>query len=189
MPLTRARAQVASYYPDLVQPPFPFVSSVANAVRSANTMYICRYVMPRSGLLRDVSVFIQTQSGNLAVGLYDCGEANNTLFTRTYDSGSVAMAAAGAWQVVADPQVAVKIGQQLFIGIQIDNATASVLNASALGSAGADKLPTNFLPYFTNPLPVVCATQAQGGFTRPASFTQSALTSQTGAICALARIS
>ena len=136
---------------------------------SANLITAGRVTIPKAGTLHDLAVFIGTSSGNLRVGIYDCGVATPNVATRLYDSGSIAMPAAG-WQIIGDPALAVTAGQQLDLVASIDNAVARIGQGFAgpnVGSMGT--LPANFIP--SSAAPKMYWTRDPGSFTLPATVT------------------
>lgn len=112
----------------------------------ANSSRTVRVTIPKSGTLHDLAIFPTTSSGNVDVGVYDTGDASSGNRTRLYHSGSVACAAANAWQVVGDPNLVVVKGQQVDICLSCDNNTASFLATAALSNANIAQFPTSFLP-------------------------------------------
>jgi hypothetical protein len=117
--------------------------STANA-NMANTMLGRRYIMPKGGALHDVGVFVTSNEANLAIGVYDTGNAstgNRTLLA----SNSFTSVANGAW-CTWDPALAVTEGQHLDIGV-FPSATATLFMAENNPTAATYELPnTSFLP-------------------------------------------
>lgn len=88
---------------------------------------LARFIVPKTGLLKSLSCFPKTSVGNVAMGVYDTGDAAAGKRTRLYESGSVAVGTASKWQVVAAaPNIAVKSGQQLDILAVFDSNTVEL---------------------------------------------------------------
>lgn len=64
---------------------------------AANTLRAARVVMPFTGTLFDLSIFVGTASGNIIAGIY------STAATRVsqFNTGSIALAGTNAWQILA----------------------------------------------------------------------------------------
>lgn len=96
-------ARVNSFYnTSRIVPTFSpnhYIGSTAQGVAnlSSNTIRAARVVMPFTGTLFDLSIFVGTASGNIIAGIY------NTAGTRVsqFNTGSVAIAGTNAWQVLA----------------------------------------------------------------------------------------
>lgn len=135
------REAFAPQYPALVAPYGPRFVTLA-AAHSANEMRGTRVIIPRTGRLRDVTVWIGTQSGNIAAAVYD---TTATTRNRLATSGSVAAGAGGAWQTVFDPDLAVTAGDQIDLAVAADNGTVTFGRASSIVSSGIADLPAGFL--------------------------------------------
>lgn len=106
--------------------------------------YFARVIAPRAGVLKDLMCWPKTQLGNVAMAIYDTGDAEAGKRTRLYQSGSVAVGVASKWQVVAEsPGVNVKAGQQLDIFAVFDSATVE-LGRWSLASGNVAQLPANY---------------------------------------------
>lgn len=101
-----------------------------------------RVVIPKDGLLRDLSVFVGTAAGNVEVAVLDTAATTRNIL---YKSGNVAVAGTNVWQVIADPQLPVSRGDALDFEASFSSATVRVawLNSFA---AGYGDLPTGYLP-------------------------------------------
>lgn len=147
----------------------------------ATRMYFARCVIPFDGTLHDVALFISVTSGNIIASVYDVAA---TTRTRLWDSGSVAVGTAGAYQIIGDPALAVTQGQQIDIAIMIDNATASVAR-SAAGAAAMTILPTNFVP---GSKPALFGLANPGSFATPATIAESGIFSINVSPTPIARV-
>ena len=140
MPLTERITNQPIDLPALVAPYDPRFVTLASG-HSANEMRGQRVIIPRTGRLRDVAVWIGTSSGNIAAAVYDTtGTTRNRLAT----SGSVA-AGGGGWQIVFDPDIAVTAGDQIDLAVAADNATVTFGRFSSAVSSGIADLPTGFV--------------------------------------------
>lgn len=120
-----------------------------------------RVIVPETGKLRDMSVFIGTSSGNLAIGVYDTGDASAGNRSRLWTSGSVASPGTG-WRIIGDPNIDVTAGQMLDVWVAADNTTISLARVASQISAGVGGLPTGFVVAAGGASPKV------GGHTIPA---------------------
>lgn len=97
-----------------------------------------RVVMPKSGTLQHMSIFIATASGSADVGVYSID--STTTRSRLWSSGSNTVSATG-WQNFGSPGIAVYRGQVLDFAVAVADATISmgrtVLPNAALGSFSA----------------------------------------------------
>src|SRR5207248_5975874 len=114
---------------------------VAGAVApGANNALGARTVIPSSGVLHDLAVYVNVQSGNLDVGVYDTASPRN----RLYHSGSVACPAAGAWQIVGDPALSVVAGQQYDFLCGVDNGTVQLGRGVSMVANATAQLPAAY---------------------------------------------
>lgn len=126
--------------PSLVAPyPIPMATG-GQAMPGTNGGRSCRVLIPKTGNLRDIAVFPTASSGNIEASIYSTAATRSRLWT----SGSVACGAANAWQVVADPNLAVSAGDLLDLVIAADNTTAAFIRESTAGLAGLHNLPSGF---------------------------------------------
>lgn len=108
--------------------------------------------VPKAGNLRYLFCWIGTSSGNLAMAVYDTGDAaGGGAGTRTLLTSSGPLASPGTNQwLLADLQTlgktvpAVTAGQELDLVVAADNATVTVGKASSAVNAGATALPSIF---------------------------------------------
>ncbi len=109
----------------------------------ANRACGARVVIPKTGVLHDLSIYPTVASGNIDIGIYDTGDASPGNYTRLYSRGAVACPTAGQWNVIGDPALPVTAGQQLVFMLSCDNVTAAVLRQ---GTGNANTLPAGFMP-------------------------------------------
>lgn len=150
----------------------------AQTTFTANDARGVRMVMPRSGTLRDLAIWVAIQSGNLDIGLYDTLSGTSG---KIYSSTSVACPAANAWQIIGNPNQAVTQGQHIDFVLACDNATAAFGRVGAIVNNAAVQLPTNFMVSPQGALPKT-AWRAATSFPLPTSFTEAAKTVSGGAI-------
>jgi hypothetical protein len=131
---------VVERMPNLVSPFNPLLFN-GSAAPGANLAYGVRCTVPKTGTLTDISVYIQTSSGNIDVGVYDTDSSR----TKLYSSGSLACPAGAAWRViVASPGLSVTAGQQIDLAVAFDNGTAAIGRFADNGNVS--NLPTGFWP-------------------------------------------
>ena len=132
-------------WPGLVAPYDPAMTD-GNSGVIAGSIYGSRVVVPKSGVLHDLSIFVHTSAaGNFHLGVYDTGDALAGSRTLLYDSGSVAVGAAAQWQTV-DPAIAVVAGQQLDLVFNCSSGAVTIERKSLVDTT-LSKLPNNnFIP-------------------------------------------
>ena len=173
--------------PNLIGPIDPRLVSTGQ-VFVANQMRTCRVVVPKDGEIRDVSVWIVAQSGNIALAVYDTNDASAGNRTQLWSSGSVACGGATAWQTI-DPgagTVKVKAGQLLDFAVVADNATASI-GRTATFASGINQLPTNFAIAPGGASPKVATTVATA-FPPPSTIAEASLVANNNVPVIIARI-
>lgn len=124
---------------DLVRPVL-FLPNALN-VLSANGIFGVRAIMPKTGVLHDLAVYVGVQSGNVCAAVLD---TTVTTRNRLYTSGSIACPAVG-WQIIGDPALQVNVGDHLDFVFGADNATASFARCITAANAAAGPLPAGFL--------------------------------------------
>ena len=98
---------------------------------SSNTIRAARVVMPFTGTLFDLSIFVGTASGNVIAGIY------NTASTRTsqFNTGSIAMSGTNAWQVLAfNSTLSTSVSSNQTVGAGGSLTVGSTTGFSAIGS-------------------------------------------------------
>lgn len=115
------------------------LASVA-VIGAANRGRFCRVIVPKTGTLMDLSVFIGTSSGNIDGGVYDTQSTRN----RLWSTGSIASPGTG-WRNLGDPNLAVVEGQSLDFGVAADNNTVT-FGRQLLAAATASALPAGYWP-------------------------------------------
>lgn len=153
-----------------------------------NAVRMCRVMMPITGMLHDVSVYVGTSSGNLIVGVYDTGDMSPGNRTLLWSSGSVPCGAGGAWQIVGDPALPVVQGQQVELALIPDNGTATFGRYGAPISNNAATLPPGFYPAVGGAQAKLASTVGTGGFALPASIAEASLTGLQSIYALIARI-
>lgn len=139
----------------------PIFGATQAAWPSANRLYGVRVTVPRACVLHDLAINVAVASGNVALAIYDTGDASAGTYSHLYLSGSqTCPSTTNAWSVVgADPALSLYAGQQIIIAMACDNTTASFLKTSYLG-VGA--FPASYMPCLgtNNPKPLFLATSA-----------------------------
>jgi hypothetical protein len=123
----------------------PGTESSNTTIAAANLRMQLVGPVKRAGFLRDLSVYIATQSGNIELSIWDTGDAaTGTTLTKLYSSGSVSSGSGNAWVTVDPGASAVPVipGQYLFFGIQADNGTVTAQRS--LAGSNSNQLPSNF---------------------------------------------
>jgi hypothetical protein len=158
------------------------VSSTLNT-QTANELRMVRVVVPKSGRLRDLAVFVGTASGNIEISVYD----SQAPLTRISASGAVAAAGSNAWQIVYDPDLPVTRGQVLYLGLGADNNTVTVarVNGNMANAALAQ------LPFSIGGLGAAARTtpRALSSFPAPSTIADGSLANLNAATLIVGRIS
>lgn len=150
----------------------PFVDGSSSP--ATNTVRFMQVRIPRTGLLRHLSMPVVTAAGNVKVGVYsiDPSTLDRTLVA---GSGSVAFAGANVWQDIYDPQIAVQAGEIYDMAFVTDgaatlgrrnqvNAAFAVLpSAFSSGVTDARLVSSYAAGSLTLPSPVASASLASGG--------------------------
>jgi hypothetical protein len=117
--------------PALITTVDPKLATGVAAMSSANQARGARVIVPRTGTLHDIAIWIGTASGNIDLAVYD---TTATTRNRLWSSGSVACPTAAVWAIVGDPAISVTAGQQLDFVLAIDNTTATFARVGAGGN-------------------------------------------------------
>lgn len=167
--------------PALVAPFNPRQATQLATVQVSNNVLTARVVVPKTGTLRDLSVYIGTSSGNISGAVY----STDSTRARLYTTGAIASPGTG-WRTLGDPQIAVTVGTQLDFAVSADNTTvtfAAIQNAvSAINT-----LPTNFAIATGGASPKLAAS-ASTSHPAPATITEGSLTVTAYSLLIIARI-
>jgi hypothetical protein len=155
----------------------------------AKRQYFARAIIPITGSLRDLTVWIETASGNCMVAIYDPGDANSGEMTRLWQSGSVAVGTGGRWLKVGDPELAVTRGKQVWLCAEFDNSVVTFGRASSAAAVGASVLPENFNIVPGGQSPSVGGTIERATFEMPEKIPQAILVAAAAVPQILGRIS
>lgn len=154
-------------YPGGLVIPVGIASPLANTNTATTALLLrgTRVIIPKTGRLRDLSIFVGTTSGNGWYAIYDTNDALAGNRTRLADSGSLALPGANSY-FTWDPNLPVTRGQQLDLALMLDNATAT-LARSVFPTLQQAQLPANFHPAPGGALPKLSWTDALGSFAQP----------------------
>ena len=177
-----------SGFPDVVAHAPLWAISTANGTLTVNRMYFMRVVIPRTGKLRDLNIFVLTASGNALGAVYDCGEASAGNRTRLWGGVSTALGVGNAWQSLGDPNLDVVEGQMVDLVFMADNATATFPRGGSPNGAFG-QLPTNFATSPGGAPLKMCPIASPGSFAMPSSIAEASVTSSVQTYPLIARIS
>lgn len=152
----------------------PNVQVSASMAVVANQVKATRVIVPRSGFLRDVSLFVGTTGGNCMLMAYDTGDASPGNRTLLGQSGSVVVVGNNQWQTW-DPGAGVlpvTAGQEIDLAFMFDSALPAIGRAPSLFAPAAAQLPANFIVASGGALPKLAWTFAAGAFAAPASIAE-----------------
>jgi hypothetical protein len=167
--------------------PGPAVQAAAAAPGNLAARF-SHVIAPRSGLIRDFNYWVAASSGNAIGMIYDVGQADPTLYTKLWDSGSVAVGAANAWQTLGNPGLRVMRGTHLMFGIVFDNATAAYGRGVAFALAASSRLPASFLPDGGAADRRLTGAVTLGSFAAPANITLASMAANGHTVMAIARM-
>lgn len=175
-------------FSDLVCAPSLWTCSAVNAL-TANRLLLARAVVPKTGNLRDLSVYMGATSGNVRGAVYDSGEAAGSgTITRLWDGSSTAAGTANNWQALGDPNLAVVQGQQVVLAFMADNATAT-WGSNGFPNAAFSTMPVSFLASGNSISQKIVSHADQGSFTTPTTIAYSGTANQQRMFAIVARIS
>lgn len=146
----------------------------ASASGAANMMKINRYVVRKTGTLKDVAIWCAGTSGNVRAAVYDVGVATTAVYTRLWDGSSTATGA-NQWINMGDPDLSVTAGDHLMIGVVFSDNTATFGRQIIL--SGSAELPASYGPAAAGSgiTPVWSAGLAQGAFTSPSTISDATM--------------
>ena len=145
---------------------------------AANMMKVNRYVVRKTGTLKDVCIYVggTSSAGNVRAAVYDVGVATTAVYTRLWDGASTGLASvANQWINMGDPDLAVTAGDHLVIGVVFSDNTAQFGRQIILSPSM--ELPAGFgpAPAGSGITPVWSAGLAQGAFTSPATISDATM--------------
>jgi hypothetical protein len=131
--------------PDVISlgPDWMIPAGTAN-IGAANNCLSYLERAPKTGELRNLMIYVGTQSGNVAAHVYSAAAGSGTR-ERKFATESLACPAPG-WQIIADPKLAVIEGQVLGIGFSCDNTTATFGRYANGPAIAAAELPAAYNP-------------------------------------------
>lgn len=106
----------------------------------ANVGAGCRVVIPTTGTLHNLTIYIAASAGNLDIAVYDTAA---TTRNRLYSSGSVASPGTG-WRTIGDPALAVTAGQQVDLCIAMSSGSCTIGRNNVTIADPITHLPTGF---------------------------------------------
>lgn len=119
--------------------PLGAVGTGVGAMTAASRAQGHRVIVPKSGTLNELNIYVGTSSGNIEVGIMD-----TTVTTRNqlWTSGSIACPAANGWRKIGDPGIAVSEGDHIDFYVNADNTTATFGRITGIATATAAAFPT-----------------------------------------------
>jgi hypothetical protein len=126
-------ARYDQQYPPGVCTPQGNVEIAAVNNPGLNLMGGGRVIVPRTGTLRDLMVFIGTASGNVRGAVYDIGATTNAVRTRIWDGASTP--ATTGWMSLGDPALPVVAGTHLDFAVMADNTAVTIGRRSVTNSS------------------------------------------------------
>lgn len=167
----RALFGAGGFLPNLIIPTDIRLFTDTGGSLNANVAQLHPCIVPISGTITDVAIYVVTQSGNVDVGIY----SRDATRTRLWSSGSTACPAAGAWRVIGTANLAVQAGDAIELAYAVDNNTTALLRHVAPATSYMD-LPSSFL-LGGAALPKLAA-RATSSFPLPSTIAEGSLTSE-----------
>jgi hypothetical protein len=128
-------------------------SPIVNTSVAATTkvIYLVRCVVPKTGNLRDLSIFIKAKGeAKILGGVFDTGGAHANEYTRLSRLEAEMTPENEKWNVIYDPNLAVKKGQEIMLAAQLIFAASTTefgrCGSGVLSTANATLLPPSFVP-------------------------------------------
>lgn len=147
---------------------------------AANDMIGCRVVVPTTGTLHDLTIYISTSAGNIDVGIYSTAATR----ARLYSTGSIACPAGGGWRNVGDPALAVTAGDQY--DFCVAQSAGATFGSRRFTSSGVATLP---VAYTLGQVGLAILSYTKGtSFPLPATFTEASVTASGIILCIMARV-
>lgn len=129
--------------PDVAAPNNDAEVATSTTFTAANQFRGARVIIPKTGTLHDLSVYVQAPSGNVRGAIYDVGATTSAIRTRVWHGASMSSGAGFSWVNLGDPALAVTVGQHLDFSVGADNGSVS-LGRRQLQDTNVGKLPANF---------------------------------------------
>lgn len=107
----------------------------------ASLIWACRVVIPKTGTLNNLSVFIVTSAGNLDAGVYD---TSATTRNRLYHTGSIASPGTG-WRNLGNPGLSVTVNDEYDFAIVGSSASLQLARQVTGLATSMYTLPSGFL--------------------------------------------
>lgn len=123
-----AQAEIEDSLLSIIQNVRPVGGS--SGTQTANNIYLARMRVSGSRATTNAIIFVTTASGNVDVCVYT---SDGTTLTRVASTGSVAIAGTNTLQTIP-LSVNWVFGVDYFVGVSIDNATASLFRVSMIGN-------------------------------------------------------
>jgi hypothetical protein len=164
----RALDAEVGFYPGLVSPIAPQAFDRSSPLNVSGYAFGARVVIPRSGTLRDLAIYlVGVSAGNISAGVYSAEDPR----ARLYTTGSIACPPAGSWQIVGDPQLPVVAGEQYDLAFSASDGTIDPISHAANENAvvllpasyagGVEALPKlGWYKSAAHPLPTTLAESA-----------------------------
>lgn len=177
---------LASSFPNNIVTPIinPGLLDGVHTLATANLAMFVRCIIPATGVLKDISIFVPLKKGSVIVGVYDTGQALAGSYTRLKVSGEVALAAEGEYQKILEtPNMNVTKGQQVMLSIVYSSAEAKYpgFPAGGIATANASKLPPEFLGKTGVASAQLFGQRAVGAFSLPETLAENLLAPSTTA--------
>lgn len=171
---------------DLVAPYDPRLAR-DSATLTANFVFAVRVVVPKTGVLHDLSLYVSTASGNAIGAVYDTGDTTSGKRTALWSGSSTSLGATnGVWINLGDPNLPVTAGQELDLAFIPDNAVATSLRIA--GAAGSDTLPSSFWLVPGGALPKLAWSFNQAAFSIPGTINEASCGSNATPVLLIARV-
>ncbi len=137
--------------------PSPLPTSEGTAGASKFHAIFARVVIPRTGVLHDLSVYNgATSVGKHRVSVWDTGAKKAKAYRLLWQGEEVEHGSEKAWQKMGDPALAVTAGEVLLLAVMNNETTHKYGALPALLNTSTSELPEGFLATEGETLPKIC---------------------------------
>lgn len=175
--------------PDLFACQDPRNIGGASPAWTANSGRTIQIRAKRSGVLRDISIFVvATDTNSVEVSVYDTGETSATNYTRLYASGGQTIAGNNTWQTVgAGVCCNVVQGRDYLVMVGSNSAVLTIGKYANAVNVAVNTLPANFAPN-SGGNNRKFAGLVGAGYTAPSSISEANNAANVNMIAAMGRI-
>jgi hypothetical protein len=172
---------------DLVAPYDPRLARDTFTV-SSNFVFAVRVIVPRTGILHDLNLYVSTPASANAIGaVYDTGDTTVGKRTALWVGTSTGLGASSNVYInLGDPALPVVSGQQLDLAVVL--SSASVVLARMSSFTNANSLPASFWVSTGGASPKLAWSNNVGSFSVPVTVSEANCNANVNPILLIARV-